>query len=207
MRLGLFGGTFDPVHYGHLILAELCAEQCRLDEVWFLPTAVPPHKPQSECTPTETRIEMLQLAVAGNERFAVNRYEADRGGVNYSVDTLRHFHKDFRKEMPEVELFFLMGADMLHDLPHWREAAVVCELATMVTVRRAGLAQPDFGILAGVASDERIEEFRRQQVEMPAIEISSTEIRKRVGRGLTIRYLTTPAVEQFISSHGLYMGK
>ncbi len=203
MRLGLFGGTFDPVHYGHLILAELCAEQCRLDEVWFLPTAVPPHKPDGECTPTEMRIEMLQLAVAGNERFAVNRYEADRGGVNYSVDTLRHF----RKEMPDSELFFLMGADMLQDLPNWREAAVVCELATMVTVRRAGLPEPDFGILAGVASDDRIEEFRRQQVEMPAIGISSTEIRKRVGRGLSIRYLTTPAVEQFISTHGLYMGK
>ena len=203
MRLGLFGGTFDPVHYGHLILAELCAEQCRLDEVWFLPTAVPPHKPEGECTPTEMRIEMLQLAVAGNERFAVSSYEADRGGVNYTVDTLRHF----RQEMPGVELFFPMGADMLHDLPNWREAAVVCELATLVTVRRAGQPQPDFGILAGVASDERIEEFRRQQVQMPSIGISSTEIRKRVGRCLTIRYLTTPAVEQFISTHGLYADK
>ncbi len=203
MRLGIFGGTFDPVHHGHLILAELCRERCRLDEVWFLPTASPPHKPQSEFTATETRIEMLQLAVADNERFAVNRYEADRGGVNYTVDTLRHF----RKKMPKREFFFLMGADMLQDLPNWREASVVCKLATVVSVRRAGLPQPDFRGIAEVASVEQIKAIHRHQVEMPAIEISSTDIRNRVGRGRTIRYLTTPAVAQFILSHGLYAGK
>ncbi|MEA1952723.1 MAG: nicotinate-nucleotide adenylyltransferase [Planctomycetota bacterium] len=203
MRLGLFGGTFDPVHYGHLILAELCREKCRLDEVWFLPTAVPPHKRDSELTPAETRIEMLELAVAGNEHFAVNRYEADRGGVNYTTNTLRHF----REEMPAAELFFLMGADMLHDLPNWRESSLVCELATIVSVRRAGLPEPEFGNLSEVASDDRIEKFRRHQIEMPAIEISSTDIRQRVGHGLTIRYLTTPAVEQFILSRGLFAGK
>ena len=203
MRLGLFGGTFDPVHYGHLILAELCREKCRLDEVWFLPTAVPPHKRDSGRTPAETRIEMLELAVAGNKRFSVNRYEVDRGGVNFTVDTLRHFHV----EMPQAEFFFLMGADMLHDLPNWRESAAVCELATIVSVRRAGLPEPKFNNLAQVASDERIEQFRRHQVEMPAIEISSTDIRQRVRQGNTIRYLTTPAVERFIESRGLYAEK
>lgn len=200
MRLGLFGGTFDPVHNGHLILAELCREQCRLDEIWFLPTAVPPHKRDSECTPTETRIEMLELAVAGNEHFAVNRYEVDRGGVNYSVNTLRHFCE----EMPGTDIFFLMGADMVHDLPNWRESAKVCELVTIVSVRRAGMPDPDYRNLAGFASDERIEAFRRHQVDMPAVEISSTDIRKRVGQGRTIRYLTPSAVAQFILSHGLY---
>ncbi len=146
---------------------------------------------------------MLELAVAGNERFAVNRHEADRGGVNYTVNTLRHFST----EMAGTQLFFLMGADMLHDLCNWRESTVVCELATVVSVRRAGQPEPDFGSLTGVASHERIEEFRRHQVEMPAIEISSTDIRKRVGQGRTIRYLTTAAVEQYISSHGLYVRK
>lgn len=125
------------------------------------------------------------------------------GGVNYTVNTLRHF----RKEMPGVELFFLMGADMLHDLPNWRESAAVCELTTLVAVRRAGHPEPDFRGLTENASDGRIEEFRRHQVEMPAIEISSTNIRQRVGQGNTIRYLTPPSVEQFISTHGLYAGK
>ena len=203
MRLGLFGGTFDPVHLGHLILAECCREACRLDRVFFLPTAVPPHKSDCAYTPCETRIAMLELAVAGNEHFAVNRHEADRGGINYTVDTLRHF----RKEMPEAELFFLLGGDMLHDLPNWREAAAVCELATVVSVSRAGTREPDFGCLADIASVERIEVFRRHQVQMPAIEISSTDIRRLVGQGRSIRYLTPPAVECYIAAHGLYAGQ
>ena len=119
MRLGMFGGTFDPVHYGHLLLAECCREQCRLDAVWFLPAAVPPHKQDRELTPAGRRIEMLELAIAGNPAFSVCRYETDRGGVNYTVDTLTHF----RDEDPGRELFFLLGADMLLDLPHWRNAA------------------------------------------------------------------------------------
>ena len=97
-----------------------------------------------------------------------------------------------------------MGADMLSDLPNWRESSRVCELATVVSVRRAGQPEPDFANLAGIASDVRIKEFRRHQVEMPAIGICGTDIRERAGRGLTIRYLTTPAVERFITSHGLY---
>ena len=202
MRLGLLGGTFDPVHMGHLILAECCREACRLDRVWFLPTAVPPHKSDCSCMPSQSRVEMLELAVAGNERFAVNRHETDRGGVNYTVDTLRHFCK----EIPEAELFFLLGADMLHDLPNWRESAVVCELATVVSVRRAGSSEPDFGCLAGIASAERIEVFRRHQIQMPTIEISSTDIRRLVGQGRSIRYLTPPSVECYIASHGLYAG-
>ena len=109
MRLGIFGGTFDPVHYGHLLLAECCREQCRLDAVWFLPAAVPPHKQDRELTPAAQRIEMLELAIAGNPAFSVCRYETDRGGVNYTVDTLAHFHE----EDPSRELFFLLGADML----------------------------------------------------------------------------------------------
>ena len=125
MRLGLLGGTFDPIHYGHLLLAECCREQCRLDAVWFLPAAVPPHKQDRALTPAAQRIEMLELAIAGNAAFSVCRYETDRGGVNYTVDTLTHF----REEDPSRELFLLLGADMLFDLPHWRNAAKVCELA------------------------------------------------------------------------------
>ena len=118
MRLALLGGSFDPVHYGHLLLAECGREQLRLERVDFLPAAVPPHKLDRELSPAEARVEMLQLAIAGHEHFAVSRYEVDRGGVNYTVDTLRHY----RAEDPDAEIFFLAGTDMLHDLPDWREA-------------------------------------------------------------------------------------
>jgi len=201
MRLGLFGGSFDPVHLGHLLLAECCREQCRLDAVWFLPAAVPPHKRQQDLTPARMRIEMLQLAIAGNPHFAVNCYETDRGGINYTVDTLTHFHA----EKPDAELFFLLGADMLHDLPRWRQAPRVCELATAIAVRRPGTGELDFDALAEIASPQRIEEIRRHQVEMPQIDISSTEIRRRVCEGQSIRYHTPPAVEKYIESQGLYL--
>lgn len=200
MRLGLFGGTFDPVHYGHLLLAESCREQCRLDAVWFLPAAVPPHKRARELTPAAARIEMLELAIAGHPAFSVSRYEADRGGVNYTADTLAHF----RREDPEGELFFLLGADMLHDLPNWREPARVCELATAIVVRRSGADPVDFDWLSQVLSAEAIDRIRRHQVEMPEIGISSTEIRRRAAAGRSIRYQTPRAVEKYIETHRLY---
>jgi nicotinate-nucleotide adenylyltransferase len=200
MRLGILGGTFDPVHYGHLLLAECCREQCSLDAVWFLPAAVPPHKQRANLTPAPQRIEMLELAVAGNEAFSVCRYEADRGGLNYTADTLAHF----RQEDPPRDLFFLLGADMLRDLPQWRHPAQICELAILVAVRRAGQGPPDFDAMAGTASQEQLDQMRRHQVEMPEIGLSGTDLRRRVAAGQSIRYRTPSAVEQYIRAHGLY---
>jgi nicotinate-nucleotide adenylyltransferase len=202
MRLGIFGGTFDPVHYGHLLLAECCREQCRLDAVWFLPTAVPPHKQQRELTPAVARIEMLELAIAGNPAFSVCRYEAERGGINYTVDTLAHFHD----EDASRELFLLLGADMLADLPNWRCAARVVELAQPVAACRPGWGPIDFDCLCGIATAERIELMGRHRVEMPEIGISSSEIRRRVELGQSIRYLTPRAVEMYIGTHRVYAG-
>ncbi|MGD0898424.1 MAG: nicotinate-nucleotide adenylyltransferase [Thermoguttaceae bacterium] len=200
MRLGILGGTFDPVHYGHLLLAECCREQCSLDAVWFLPAAVPPHKQREDLTPAAVRIEMLELAVSGNEAFSVCRYEADRGGLNYTADTLAHFHE----EDPGRVLFFLLGADMLRDLPRWRLPARICELAIPVAVRRSGEGPPDFDALAGLASQEQIDQMRRHQVEMPEIGLNGTDLRRRVAAGQSIRYRTPSAVEQYIRAHGLY---
>ena len=200
MRLGLFGGSFDPVHYGHLLLAECCRERCRLDGVRFLPAAVPPHKQNRPLTPAEVRIEMLELAIAGHAAFSVSRHETDRGGVSYTVDTLTHF----REEDPEIELFFLLGADMLYDLPRWHQPDRICELATIVVVGRCGAGEPDFDGLGRIASPERIALFSRHRVRMPEIGISSTEIRRRVAAGQSIRYQAPRAVEKFIETHGLY---
>lgn len=200
MRIGLFGGTFDPIHYGHLILAECCREQCRLDQVLFLPAAVPPHKQDRSLTPGNQRSALIEAAIGGHPAFVVSRYEVDMGGVNYSVDTLRHF----RREFPHDRLFFIMGADMLLDLPNWREAASICELATPVVARRAGSAPLDFDILRAVATPQQIEEVRGHQVEMPQIGISSTLIRQCVAAGKSIRYLTPPKVGAIIREHHLY---
>jgi nicotinate-nucleotide adenylyltransferase len=200
MRLGIFGGTFDPVHYGHLLLAECCREQCRLDAVWFLPAAVPPHKRDRDLTPAQERIEMIGLAIAGHPAFSICKYETDRGGVNYTVETLTHIHE----EDPARELFFLMGEDMLLDLPNWREPRKVCELALPVVVHRAGMAPLDFNCLTNVIMPECIEEIRRHQVEMPEIGISGSEIRRRAAEGKSIRYQTPRAVEKYIETNRLY---
>ena len=201
MRVGLFGGTFDPVHYGHLLLAETCREQCDLDEVWFLPADVPPHKQDAVVSSGPARAEMIELAVAGNPGILVSRYELEHGGVNYTVDTLRHF----RDETPEAELFFLMGADMFNDLPNWRNAEEVCRLAVPIVAQRAGADPPDYDCLRSIATPERISEFLNYQVEMPQIELSSTEIRNRVAEGRSIRYRTPRAVQKYIETHGLYL--
>jgi nicotinate-nucleotide adenylyltransferase len=200
MRIGLFGGTFDPVHLGHLLLAECCREQAALDAVWFLPAAVPPHKQQCELTPAPQRIEMLELALGGYLAFSICRHEVDRGGVNYTVETLAAL----RQENSADEFFLLLGADMFHDLPHWREPARICELALPVAVRRAGEPPLDFNVLQGTATAERIEAMRRDAVEMPAIGISASDLRRRVAAGQSIRYRTPRAVEKYVETHGLY---
>jgi len=143
---------------------------------------------------------MLELAIAGNAAFSVSRYETDRGGVNYTVNTLRRFGE----ECPEAKLFFLLGADMLNDLPTWHESARVCELATIVAVGRPGLGEIDFECLGQIADAEQIDEIRRHRVEMPEIGISSTEIRRRVATGANIRYQIPRAVEKYIEEQGLY---
>jgi nicotinate-nucleotide adenylyltransferase len=200
MRLGLFGGSFDPVHYGHLLLAESCREQCQLDEVWFMPAATPPHKQTHALSSAAQRIEMLELATGGHPSFRVSRIEIDRGGVSYTVDTLAALKADD----PQRELFFLLGADSLEDLPNWREPARICELATPIVVSRPAASAVDFNVLAGLTSDERLETFRRSQVEMPLIDLSSSDIRRRVAAGQSIRYRTPRAVETYIQTHGLY---
>lgn len=202
MRLGLYGGTFDPVHYGHLLLGECCREECHLDEVWFVPAAAPPHKRHEQLTGAPQRIEMLELAVAGHETFKVCRLEIERGGVSYTVDTLA----GLREESPERELFFLLGADSLEDLPTWHQPRQICQLATLVVVCRPGSPDPDYERLLGTLSRDQIDAIRGHQVCMPLIGLSSTDIRRRVAGDQSIRYRTAAAVEQYILSHGLYRG-
>lgn len=200
MRLGIFGGSFNPVHYGHLLLAESAREQLALDEVWLIPAAVSPFKVGQEQAPAKARLEMLELALAGSEHLRASSLEIDRGGVSYTVETLAAI----AGEHPGARLFLLMGADSLRDLPSWREPARICELATPAVVRRGGAREPDFSGLANVVSSDRLAEIRAAQVQMPLIELSSTELRARAAAGQSLRYRTPRAVEKYIETHRLY---
>ena len=200
MRLGIFGGSFDPVHYGHLILAELCRERCRLDQVWFMPAATPPHKRQKRMAEPRERVEMLELAIGGHSAFRVSSHEIDRGGLSYTVDTLRQIHV----ERPDDELFFLLGGDSLHDLASWREPSEICGLATLVAVRRAGSPEPDFGSLSPFVARDRLRQMEEHVVDMPRIDLASRDLRRRVATERSIRYQTPRAVERYIETAGLY---
>jgi nicotinate-nucleotide adenylyltransferase len=199
-KLGIFGGSFDPIHYGHLLLAETCREQCELDRVLLVPAAVPPHKQARLLSSARDRIEMARLAIGGHEQLAVSTIEIDRGGVSYTVETLA----ELAEQHPDSSLFFLMGADSLRDLPSWREPERICELAVPVVVRRAGSPEPDFSVIRHLVTAERLDEIRDHQVEAPIIELSSTELRQRIAASRSIRYRTPRAVEKFIETHNLY---
>lgn len=201
MRLGIFGGSFDPVHNGHLRLAEVCRAQAQLDEVWLMPAATQPHKPGGAQASADDRLRMLDLAVAGVPGLDVSRIEIARGGVSYTVDTLR----EIQAELPAAELFLLMGADTLRDLPHWREPAEICRLATPLVVHRGGEAPPSFDVLAPLVTEDRLAIIRALEVEMPAVDVSSTEIRDCVRRGISIEGMTPRAVVEFIADNRLYL--
>lgn len=199
-RLGIFGGSFDPVHYGHLLLAESCREQAGLDQVWFVPAAVPPHKQTREISSAKDRIAMLELALAGHAQLGVSQVEVERGGVSYTVETLQRLTELY----PHTALYFLMGADSLQDLPTWRMPHRICELATPLVVCRGGEPPPDYQLLAPLVSPERLDQIIAQRVEMPVIGLSSSFLRRQVAAGRSIRFCTPRAVEAYIAEHRLY---
>ncbi len=201
VRLGIFGGSFDPVHYGHLLLAEYCREHNGLDEVWFVPAAVSPHKLDRRPSSDKARVAMLELATGGHAKFRVSTVELDRGGVSFTVDTLR----SIRDQRPKAELYFLMGSDSLADFHTWKEPHEICQLATPVVVARPNSPAPDLKPLLKFVDDVRTESLQRAQVEMPQIDISSTDLRRRVSTQRSIRFQTPRAVEKYIETQRLYV--
>lgn len=199
MRIGIYGGTFDPVHLGHLLLAECCREELSLDEVWFLPAASAPHK-KNVVASARQRVEMLELAIAGNESFRISTLEIDRGGVSYTVDTLA----ELRTKLPGDELFLLLGGDMGIDFPNWRDPARICELSWPVFVQRADFADPNWHDVGKFVSAEKLAWLKANRVAMPLIQVSSSGLRQRVAAQQGIRFRTTRAVEEYIFGQGLY---
>lgn len=200
MRIAMFGGSFDPVHQGHLIIAEQCREQARLDEVWWIPSARGPHKPEGSRATDRQRLEMLRLATGGHDAFVVSDLELQRGGTSFTVDTLAQL----REQRPEDELFLVIGADSLHQFSSWREPARIVELAIPLVVGRPQTDPIDLDLFAPFASPERLDEIKSHRIESPLVEISSTEIRERVAAGRSIRYFTPRAVELYLATQQLY---
>lgn len=202
MRIGVFGGSFDPVHRGHLLLAECCHAQAALDQVLFVPTARQPHKPHAPRASDADRLAMLRLAIADRPEFAVSSLELDRGGVSYTVDTLRAL----AEQNVGAKLYLLLGADSLADLPTWREPRAICELATPVAVARPGWGEPNVAALAGIAAPEQLDEIRSLRVLMPPSPISSSAIQQGIAAGGEWQTLVPPGVAEYIESRRLYSG-
>jgi len=194
------GGSFDPVHYGHLILAETCREVCQLDEVWLVPAATPPHKILQSRADSRHRLAMLRLAVAGRSGLVVSDLEVARGGVSYTVDTLEDFHV----RRPQAELFLLLGSDSLRDFPTWREPNRIVGLATLVVVGRSGHSTDELRRWSAELSGRIGAVAMCVGVEMPTIELSSSNLRQRIGSGRSIRFRTPQAVEEYIEREQLY---
>ena len=200
MRLGLFGGTFDPIHLGHLILAESCREAVGLDRVWFVVAGAPPHK-RGDRTDVKHRLEMARLAIAGHPNFEVSEVEAERPGPHYSVETLARI----REARPGDDLFFLIGGDSLVDLPQWREPATICRLAHLVVVNRPGANPPPPDEIArSLKADDGPDLLPISYVTIPPIGIASSDLRRRRQEGKSIRYQVPRAVEAYIDTHTLY---
>jgi nicotinate-nucleotide adenylyltransferase len=198
MRIGIFGGTFDPVHMGHLILAEQCRAQAHLDEVWFVPSAQPPHKDRG-VTRFEQRCEMLELALAGHPAFRVDRIERERSEPSFTAVTL----EQFRARHPDDEFSLLLGSDCLPDLPGWYEPHRVIELASLVVVPRPGVMLWTAERLAAALRVDA-SAVRMRFVACPMIEIASRELRRALADGMSIRYLVPRAVEEYVRERKLY---
>ena len=185
MRLGIFGGTFNPIHWGHLVLAETARETLALDRVVFIPTRHPPHKRASHLLPGSVRFALVQLAIRDHPNFVASDIELQREGPSYSIDTVRILHQ----QLPQAKLFLLMGADMLS--VRWIAWDELKRLCTVVVAHRPG-------------SRPVRREVGLKWLAMPQVEISSSDIRLRLRAGRSIRYLVPPAVERYMREHRLY---
>jgi nicotinate-nucleotide adenylyltransferase len=189
-RLGLFGGSFDPVHLGHLLVAQTALEELGLARLFFIPAAQSPFKPASAAAPGHLRLAMLRLALAGEPACEVDDQELERGGVSYTIETVRSYAARF----PQAELFYLIGADHVAKLPQWREAAELAERVRFVVIPRPGEIPPPAP-----------EQFRVSVLQGHPLALSSSQIRARVRAGASLRNLVPAAAAEFLRNNRLYL--
>jgi nicotinate-nucleotide adenylyltransferase len=200
-RVGILGGTFDPIHVGHLVVAEDCWFQLRLDEVLFVPAGAPPHKRGRPVSAAADRVAMVELAIAGNPHFRLSRADVDRPGISYSVDSVRTIQAEVRSE---ARLYFIIGNDSLADLPSWHEPNLLLDLCQIVAVNRPGYPPFDLGRLESAIPRAR---ERITVLEVPSLDVAASDIRRRVSDGWPITYLVPSAVRDYIAERGLYRTK
>jgi nicotinate-nucleotide adenylyltransferase len=199
-RLGVFGGTFNPVHLGHLIMAQDAIEAFDLSRIIFVPCARPPHKPGADLAPAQHRLAMLETAIEGDLRFEVSDMEIQRGGTSYTIDTMRALAADH----PGVEMFFIIGADSLVELHLWREIEALLGLSRVITIARPGVNLEALQARDLKLRDPWPERLRADIRVGHLVNVSSTDIRYRTAEGMSIRYLVPPGVEMYIAEHSLY---
>lgn len=187
VKVGILGGTFNPPHMGHLMMAEQVKDQLDLDKIFFMPTAEPPHSSVTKTTiSSDKRVHMLELATIDNPDFEIERFEVDNGGKNYTYDTMKALIELY----PTVEFYFIVGGDMIVDMPTWYKIDELVQLVQFVGVNRPGyLVETDYSII---------------MVDIPSIDISSSTIRKKVGQNCSIKYLVPDDVRNYIALEGLY---
>lgn len=197
----LYGGSFDPIHNGHLIVCRYAAERIQADRAILIPSAAPPHKQQKLLAPADLRVELCRLAVRAEPGFEINDWETRQSGPNYTLHTVRHFRTT---EPPETQIYWLIGQDSLLELPTWHRVRELASLCTIVTVGRPGSKWPSRETLLQFLSSEQADTLEAHFLDSPLIEITATDIRDRVRKGLSIRYLVPDAVADAIAARGLY---
>jgi nicotinate-nucleotide adenylyltransferase len=201
-RTGIFGGSFNPIHAAHLVVAERARDERSLDRILFIPARQPPHKPAKPVAPAEDRLRMVELAIQGNDSFEASRLELDRAGPSYTLTTVRQLRDGLGKD---AELFLVLGADSVHDMPTWWHARDLVREVEIIPVVRPGYSlEKDLDDLSRMFGADWARRVRELTVHAPSMDISSTEIRERVAAGRSIRYLVPEPVRQYILSRGLY---
>jgi nicotinate-nucleotide adenylyltransferase len=215
-KMGLFGGTFNPIHLGHLRSAEEIWESFELDRVIFIPASYPPHKDKGDILPASLRAEMVRLAIADNPRFAFSEVELRRPGKSYSVETIAHFRREFG---PETELYFILGLDAFLEINTWKEYAALFSLSHFIVMTRPGFEKnftPEHlpvEMAKDFCYDSQTDGYAHRSGffifprEITALDISSTKIRENIRKRRTVKYLLPEPVESFIFEHNLYRAK
>lgn len=198
MKIGLMGGTFNPIHNGHLIISEHIRDSIGLDKIIFIPSGNPPHKASDDLLRAEIRKDLTLLAILSNPKFSLSTIEIERAGKSYTIDTIR----ELKKQYSEDELYFIIGADSLFELNLWKDYEELLRITNFIVVDRPGANNSEIDTIIHNLQKNYGAIIKR--VDIPLIEISSTDIRNRIKKGLSIKYLVPDKVEEFIINEGLY---
>ena len=200
-KITLFGGTFDPIHLGHITVAAEAAKHIGAEKLIFIPAKRSPLKGFTPCASEEDRVAMIALAIAGNKIFELSDYELKKGEPSYTLQTVRKFQADYGSE---TEIYWLIGADSIDDLAHWYKITELIDECIVSTMYRAGFEPPDFSKFKALWGRKRVEKLQRNVIQTSLIDISSTEIRDKLAHGLDVTDMLHPAVAEYIHEHGLY---